>query len=180
MKVHTVMTKDVRVVNAKSSLAVAGEAMAEFGCGVLPVVDAQSKVIGILTDRDVCVTLARRNQLASQIPVYRAMSTDVVFCGPDDDIQMALRTMRSQQVRRLPVLGDDGALVGILSMDDVVVNATSWAGNVCPEVTPGEAVVTLRAIYGSRSARIPPVPPVSAPPRDGLRSMSNLHHFRPC
>jgi CBS domain-containing protein len=160
MKVQAVMTRDVRVVKEKGSLADAGCIMADFDCGVLPVMNDQGRLVGILTDRDICLSVAKKNQLPSRIPVGQAMSSKVVSCGPDDDIQVALRTMRSQQVRRLPVLGNDGSLVGILSMDDVVVNASATARAASPpEVTQGEAVSTLKAIYGSRPTRNPIIVP---------------------
>lgn len=155
MKVRAVMNKPVQTVGAESSLAEAGNRMAENDCGVLPVVDSKSKVIGILTDRDICVAVTSKNKLASEIPASEAMSPRVFACGPDDEIQNALATMQYRLVRRLPVLDDRGALVGILSIDDIIIHAGPASATRQAEVTYGEAFSTLKAICGMRASHPP-------------------------
>jgi CBS domain-containing protein len=153
MKTRAVMTKTVKYVGPNSDLASAGRVMAENDCGALPIIDEKGRVIGIVTDRDICLALTAKNRLASEIPVTDVMSTKVYSCGPDDDIQTALRTMQNKQVRRLPVLNEDGKLQGILSMDDIVLRASSVRAATPPEVTYGEALNTLQEIYKSRPSR---------------------------
>ena len=145
MRVRDLMRREPRVTRPDASLAAAGRVMAEVDCGILPVVD-DGRLVGVITDRDVCLAVARQERAASQIEVRRAISADLHTCGPEAAVSDALATMREHRVRRLPVLGPDRALAGILSMDDVVL-ATR------PEGTPGftgpaygEVVETLRAI----------------------------------
>jgi CBS domain-containing protein len=149
MKVRAVMNTPAQTVSAESSLAEAGRRMAKDECGVLPVVDSKGKVVGVLTDRDVCVALATKNRRASDIPANEAMSPRVYACGPGDDVQRALETMRYRLIRRLPVVDDAGKLVGILSIDDIVIHA--GPASATPEgVTYGEAFRTMRAVCGTR------------------------------
>jgi CBS domain-containing protein len=154
MKVRAVMNKPVQTVSSDSSLAEAGKRMAENDCGVLPVVDGKCRVVGILTDRDVCLALATKNRLASEISALEVMSPHVCACGPDDDLSKALETMRHRLVRRLPVVDDAGRLVGILSIDDIIIHA--GPASATPEgVTYGEAFRTMRAVCGTRVTHPP-------------------------
>ena len=155
MKVRAVMNKPVQTIPAESSLAAAGKIMSENDCGVLPVVDARNQVIGVLTDRDVCLALASKNRLASEVSVHETMSPRVFACGPDDEVQTALETMQYRLVRRLPVLDDERRLVGILSIDDIVIHAGPTAAKPPSEVTYGEAFDTLKAICGLRATHPP-------------------------
>ena len=159
MKVRAVMNKPVKTVNAASSLAAAGKIMSENDCGVLPVVDEKNQVIGVLTDRDVCLALTAKNRLASEVVVEEAMSPRVFACGPDDEIQAALETMEYRLVRRLPVLDDSRKLVGILSIDDIVIHAGPATAKRPAEVTYGEAFSTLKAICGTRLSHPPLIVP---------------------
>ncbi len=155
MKVRAVMNKPVCTIPAESSLAAAGKIMSENDCGVLPVVDDRNQVIGVLTDRDVCLALTSKNRLASEVPVNEAMSPRVFACGPDDEVQTALETMQYRLVRRLPVLDDARKLVGILSIDDIVIHAGPATAKPPTEVTYGEAFSTLKVLCGLRASHPP-------------------------
>jgi predicted transcriptional regulator len=122
--------------------------MKKHDCGVVPVVNAQNKVVGMITDRDICLALGPRPLPAAGIPVTEVMSRRVYACGPGEEIPAALRTMKNKRVRRLPVI-DNGRLVGILSMDDVVMRAEASTEQVLEssEVDYGQTVDTLKAIY---------------------------------
>ncbi len=153
MKIRAVMTKSVRFIAPRTSLSEAGAIMKENDCGTLPVVDDEGRVAGILTDRDICLALTGRDRRASEVHAAEVMSPKVFSCGPDEDIQSALATMRNKQVRRLPVVGDDGKLEGILSMDDIVLQASPELPTTPPGVTSGEALGALQGIYKSRPVR---------------------------
>ncbi|HWC65671.1 MAG TPA: CBS domain-containing protein [Thermoanaerobaculia bacterium] len=155
MKVRAVMNRPVKSVGVASSIAAAGKIMNENDCGVLPVIDEKGQVVGVLTDRDVCLALTEKNRLASDVTVSEAMSPRVFACGPDDEIQNALETMQYRLVRRLPVLDESRRLVGILSIDDVIVHAGPATAKRPPEVTYGEAFSTLKAICGTRLVHPP-------------------------
>jgi CBS domain-containing protein len=146
MKVKEIMTAEPKTASPGTTLAAAAHLLWDADCGILPVVEG-GKPIGVVTDRDMYVALATRNKPASQITVGDVTSGTVWACGPDDDVHVALDTMRARRVRRLPVVAD-GSLVGIISMNDVVLAA--GAGNALGN---DEVVDTFKAICAHPPAR---------------------------
>jgi len=146
MKVIDVMMGTPYYCSPDANLGVATELMWKGNCGFLPVVGEGEKVLGVVTDRDICVALATRNCLAGELAVAEVMSRSVCSCKPEDDIHMALRTMREGHVRRLPVITKAGALVGVISIDDVLVRAEPLTLGKIPELSSDEVVRTFRAI----------------------------------
>ncbi|HEX6200433.1 MAG TPA: CBS domain-containing protein [Thermoanaerobaculia bacterium] len=122
MRVRDIMKHEPCFTSPGSHLARVGETMRDAGCGFLPVVGDEDRVVGVLTDRDVALAVTTRDRKASEIEVRQVMSGEVFSCGADDDIREALAVMRERKVRRLPVLAH-GRLEGILSLDDVVLEA---------------------------------------------------------
>ncbi len=90
-------------------------------CGVLPVLGEKGEVVGMITDRDVAIATMTKNKPPSGIFVAEVMSGKVHACGPDDRLESALETMATERVRRLPVLDAERRVVGLLSMNDVVL-----------------------------------------------------------
>jgi CBS domain-containing protein len=123
MKVEQVMRSEARHVSPAADLATAGRTMAEVGCGFLPVVDDSGRAVGVVTDRDLCLALVRSDRRPSEVAVSQAMSREIHACAVGDDLRRALATMGCFRVRRLPVLGADGTLHGVLSLDDVALAA---------------------------------------------------------
>ena len=123
MRISDVMHREPSVCRPETTLAEAGRVMASIDCGILPVVDETESVLGVLTDRDICLALTERNARPSTIFVRDVMSRDVATCRAHHDLSEALGKMRSRRVRRLPVVSDDGLIEGILSLDDVVLLA---------------------------------------------------------
>ena len=150
MKVRELMTKNVACCRAETNLATAGELMWENDCGVLPVVDEAGKVTGILTDRDICIALTTRDFQSSKIAVGDAAIPKVVMCEADDDIHSALKTMRREKIRRLPVVNRAGALEGILSINDIVLRAEKGDARIQPELTYDDVVHTFQGICAHR------------------------------
>lgn len=122
------MTRSVRACHPETNLAAA--LMWEGDCGTLPVVVDGGKIIGMITDRDIAIELGTRRQIAAETPVSEAMSKEVFACAPDDDIHTALKTMRKDRVRRLPVINDEGSLQGSLSMNAVAIHAEKFDGSL--------------------------------------------------
>jgi CBS domain-containing protein len=145
MKVREIMTPQPKTASRNTSLAAAAQLLWGADCGVLPVVDG-GKLVGVVTDRDMYVALATRNKPASQLTVGDVTADKVVTCGPDDDVHVALDAMASQRVRRLPVT-QDGALVGIISMNDLVL-----AAGADKAVRNDEVVGALKAICAHHAA----------------------------
>ncbi|MGH9945089.1 MAG: CBS domain-containing protein, partial [Pyrinomonadaceae bacterium] len=119
MKVSDIMTGDVRACRPENNLAEAARVMWERDCGSVPVVDTSNRVVGMVTDRDICMAVATQNRLASEIRAGEIGLRQVITCSPEADVAAALALMQREQVRRLPVVDAQGALVGILSLHDV-------------------------------------------------------------
>jgi CBS domain-containing protein len=134
MKVKEVMTDLVRTCGADSNLAAAAMSMWDGDCGIIPVVDrSREQVIGLITDRDICIAAAMKGRPLSEIRVGEVISGKVYSCAPDDDVESALTTMIRHQVRRSPVIDAQGKLAGILSLNDVIRSAGSGVDPVKQE-----------------------------------------------
>jgi CBS domain-containing protein len=142
VKVSDIMTKDVRACTPDTTVAEAAHLMWEGDCGILPVVD-DGILDGVVTDRDMYIALATQNARASHLRVGAMATKTVVTCAPEDDVQTALETMKQALVRRLPVVGPDGTLVGILSINDILMVAGRGKTVKCDQVLD-----TLQGICG--------------------------------
>ncbi|MGH9139780.1 MAG: CBS domain-containing protein, partial [Vicinamibacterales bacterium] len=125
MKVRDLMTSDVKTCGTDTNLATAAKIMWEGDCGAVPVTDERGRVVGIITDRDICIAGATRSRTEGEIPVHDVISKAVFTCSPGDEVRTALETMKNKKVRRLPVVGHDGQLAGILSIHDIAIQARS-------------------------------------------------------
>jgi CBS domain-containing protein len=121
MLVSEAAVRDVQTVKEGASLAEAGRLLRDAECGVLPVIESNHRLVGIVTDRDVALALAAEDSPASGMTVGEAMTRDVQTCRPEEDVRVALRRMAEHGVRRLPVCVAEGLLVGILSVDDLLL-----------------------------------------------------------
>jgi CBS domain-containing protein len=119
MLVKDLMTRAVKTCRPVTSVGEAAATMRDAGCGCLPVVDAHGKVLGIVTDRDVCLLVARQRD-PWDVPVSDIMSADVRVCLPQDDLSVALVVMKEHGVRRVPVADARDHLKGLISIDDVI------------------------------------------------------------
>jgi CBS-domain-containing membrane protein len=115
-------------------------------CGFLPVEATDGKVIGVITDRDICIALGTRSRVAGDIAVGEVMSGKLYSCAPDDDIHLALQTLKEGKVRRLPVIAQKGSLVGVISMDDILLRTEPMSLGREPELSSDEVVRAYRAI----------------------------------
>ena len=141
MKVQTLMTTDVGTCRPDTNLAVVAHLMWDKDCGFIPVVDAAATVVGVVTDRDICIATATRRLLAEHITAREAMRSPVHTCHTDDTIAAVLAQMKASKVRRLPVVDKTGALKGVISMNDIVLAAAANKG-----ITPAAIVGALAAI----------------------------------
>ena len=148
MKVRDVMMRTPAYCKPETNAGEAVELMWKHNCGILPVVDSSHRVTAVVTDRDLCVALGTRSRLPGQISVKDIANGKAHCCHADDEIQAAMETMSERQVRRLPVIREDGTLDGIVSMDNIVLHAT--AQGCSPEITDTEIVRTLQDIYSPR------------------------------
>lgn len=125
MKVQEVMTDRIQSCRPTDKISMVARMMRQENCGFIPVVALDGVPVGVITDRDVCMAVATRQQNAADIEVRDLMSRQMFACLTQDDIQVALKRMKETRVRRLLVMNDRGKLEGILSLDDVVLSATA-------------------------------------------------------
>jgi CBS domain-containing protein len=120
MIVADLMSKNVMSVTPDSKLAEAAQLMWQHDCGALPVLEPKSgRVIGMLTDRDICMACWSRGLAPGDVFVSDAMSQNLVHCHPSETIERAEIIMHANQIRRLPVVDADERLLGILSLADI-------------------------------------------------------------
>ena len=123
MTVKEVMTKPVATCRLDTNLAEATALMWENNCGILPVLNETGELAGVVTDRDLCIALGTRECSIRRIMRTGCRQRQIQVCKASDDIHSALWSMSEGKIRRLPVVNDDAMLEGIVSMDDVVLNA---------------------------------------------------------
>ena len=145
MIVKDIMKKAVATCPPESDLQSVIEVMRARDCGFLPVVDSHGIVVGVITDRDICLAGGTKHRTLARVSVKETMSHPVFSCFPDENIKVVLATMAKHRVRRLPVLNKTGHLEGVLSIDDVV-QAPQRRGAATAE----EIVAALRGIYSDR------------------------------
>lgn len=146
MKVKDVMTAGAMACLPQTSLAEAAALMWENDCGTLPVLDDSGRVVGMVTDRDICFGATTKDSPPSEISVREVITGRVYACGPEDDVREALHTMRRERVRRLPVVAENGTLRGILSMNDVALKADKGDGKKHDGLSYADVVETYKAI----------------------------------
>jgi CBS domain-containing protein len=148
MKVEDLMTTDVGACRPFDSVDRSAKVMWERDCGAVPVLDQEGRAIAMLTDRDICMAALTQGKALGEIRVSSAMSRGLWSCRPGDDVKDAEETMRAHQVRRLPVVDQDGKLLGVLSISDLARAAVSTKGGRSKKKPVGASDVgkTLGAI----------------------------------
>ena len=146
MKVKEVMTFTPYTCRREANLGEATELMWKGNCGFLPMIGPDGKVCGVITDRDICIALGTSSKLASQITAGEVSGGKLFACSPEDEIHVALLTMREGKVRRLPVIDSDGKAVGVLSIDDVLLRAEPSGSGRIVELSTDEVVRSYRVI----------------------------------
>ena len=116
------MTDRPRCVTAETTVSEAAQLMKSDDVGSLPVLDGE-QLAGMITDRDIVIRAIAEGKDPRGMPVREVASRELVRVNADDDLSSALQLMATQQVRRLPVVDDDGRLVGILAQADVAREA---------------------------------------------------------
>lgn len=119
MLIRDLMSTSVQTCRAYESLNAAAQKMWEADIGAVPVLDDKERVVGMLTDRDICMAAHMRGLPLFEIVAAEAMSRTVVTCAPTDTIAQAEELMRAHAIRRLPVVDQGRHVVGIISMNDL-------------------------------------------------------------
>jgi CBS domain-containing protein len=133
--IRDLMTKNPCSIEADKSVAYAAKMMRDEDVGLAPIVEGE-KLIGTLTDRDIAVRVVAEGKDANQTTVREVASTNIVTIDPQQNLDEALRLMAKHQVRRLPVVEEDGKLVGVVAQADVAREGDAeQTGQVVQEIS---------------------------------------------
>ncbi|MBI2930964.1 MAG: CBS domain-containing protein [Planctomycetes bacterium] len=155
MKVRDLCICDVAAATRRTSLARAGMLMRKYEVGSLPVVDRHDRVIGMLTDRDCFLEIARRNAPASELFAEEIMTERPASVSAKDDVRDALDLMARYKVRRLPVVDEEGRLEGILSIDDLICHSVEEGrGRTIPYEDVVETLCEIVKEYAAESGEL--------------------------
>jgi CBS domain-containing protein len=130
MHIRELMTADPEACVAGDSCAAAVAIMRRRNCGFVPVVDTQAnkRLVGVVTDRDIALHFEKVNKPAREIPVSACMARHIKTVTPEANLSEAAKLMEEFAIHRLPVVQDGQRLVGVLSLKDIAVAADKrWA-----------------------------------------------------
>jgi CBS domain-containing protein len=151
MRIRDLMSQPVVTCPSECTADVPARLMWEFDCGVIPLVDQEGRVTGIVTDRDLCMAALMQGKPLYEIACDSVMTRDVICCSPEESIEAAELQMRDGRVRRVPVVDEDGHPVGLVSMNDLARLASGTKRSVVDR----ELVRTLAAVSQPRDTSAP-------------------------
>jgi CBS domain-containing protein len=142
MKIQEIMTKDPSFVTPDATVRDAAQVMKREDVGIVPVVDGQNekRLIGLVTDRDIAIRCIADGKDGTCRVRDVMSSDDLATCSQNDDVEDVMSAMRTEKVRRIPIVDERGSLVGIVSQADVLTKTrdTSRAGEIVEEISePG-------------------------------------------
>src|SRR5713226_3746308 len=122
MHISEVMTKNPTCCTPSGTAQMVARIMKEQDTGIVPVVENNEsrKLIGVVTDRDLCLGVVAEGKEPKSVQVKSCMTDKVVSCRPEDDLDKVIKLMQDNQVRRIPVVDAQNQIVGIVSLADVV------------------------------------------------------------
>lgn len=153
MRVSNLMSKHVTSIEQGESLGNAAQLMWDCDCGAIPVRDERGKIVGIVTDRDICMATWSRGVAPAEIRCAEAMSSPVHCCSPEDSIATAESLMRANKIRRVPVVDREQRLVGIISLADIAQSVGSPQHLADPDLSPERLAMTVSTICEGRTNR---------------------------
>jgi CBS domain-containing protein len=146
MKVAQMMTRDVQSCTPETNLAAAAMQMWNGDCGALPVVDDDGRLLGMITDRDICIAAATNHKDIARIKVGEVTTGEVQSCAPETSVRDALKIFEQARVRRLPVVDEDNKLQGILSISDIVLHTGEGRDTKATDISYADVAKTFKAI----------------------------------
>lgn len=134
-----IMTTNPECCLASDKVYTVAQRMQSEDIGLLPVVENHNskKLIGIITDRDLAVRVVGASQDVTSTQVGNVMTTNPVVCQPGDSLDTTLEVMEKHQIRRIPVVNNDGQVVGIISQADVAtrLDSTDEVGQMVEQIS---------------------------------------------
>ena len=123
MLIEELMTKEIRTCHANDPMNRAAQIMWDLDCGAVPVVGDDGRVVGMITDRDICMAAYTQGKPLAEIPVWVGASRDVFAVQPFDSVHTAEQLMQEKRIRRVPVVDDAGKPSGVVSLADIARRA---------------------------------------------------------
>jgi len=151
MQISAIMERDVKTCGPADSLREAALLMWEGDCGAVPVLDDHRRVVGMITDRDICMSAFFKDVPLSTITIEEVMSRQVHCCRPEQTVAEAEALMREAQVRRVPIVNDEHELVGILSLADIARTMRTQPPSASHEISLAAVGETLAGIARTRN-----------------------------
>jgi CBS domain-containing protein len=139
MKVRDIMTPNPACCTPEDTAERAARLMRNLDVGAIPIIDNEQdrRPVGIVTDRDLCLGVVASGADPGSTTLAGHMSPELVCCRPEDDVREVSELMQSRQIRRVPIVDESGACVGIVAMADLAVKAPreGQAGEAIQEVS---------------------------------------------
>lgn len=158
MKIKELMTaRSLQFCSPQTNLKEASALMKKANCGALPIVDENRIVVGILTDRDIALSLSEHGPGSfAETKVEKIMSRNVRTIKETDDLKTALKVVRDHGVGRLPVVNAEGRLTGIISMHHLLEKNVTEASSRSDDhpVLEENLVRTIRSLYGHYASTV--------------------------
>ena len=127
-KCRDLMTKDPASCTASDTVVKVAGLIKQHDVGSVPVVEpGDTRLVGIVTDRDLVVKVLAAGRGVEQATVRDAMTPNPASCREDDDLEQAMKLMKERQVRRMPIVDGSGRLTGIIAQADVATRANKDA-----------------------------------------------------
>jgi len=121
LRCRDIMTRNLVVAQRDTKLQQVAVMMRESDAGIIPVVENENKLVGLITDRDIVVRAVADGEDITTTKAEDVMTSELHTASPDDRIFDVIRKMGDKQIRRVPVVGADGNLQGIISMADIAL-----------------------------------------------------------
>lgn len=125
MQIQEIMSRPAKTCRPSDDLGSAARLMWECDCGAIPVTGDSGELVGMITDRDICMATYMKGAPPQSISVGEAMAKQVYSCQPHQSVEAAERMMSENQVRRIPITDSQKHLVGMLSLNDIARHAAS-------------------------------------------------------
>lgn len=154
MNVRDLMSWEVRTCHPDTDLGTVAMMLWNQDCGIVPVVErGTNRLLGVVTDRDICMAAATKNRAPATIRVSELPGGLPRSCFPDDVLRSAMDVMTDAQVHRLPVVDAEGVLKGILSMNDLILASGPAGKRGGPAVLDSDVMRVLRSISKHRQQK---------------------------
>jgi len=136
VRIGDIMTRRPRTVNPNATVADAAAMMRRLNVGSLPVCDG-SRLVGMVTDRDITIRSSAEGRDPHLTPVRDVMTSGVAWATEDDPVEAAAKIMRDHRIRRLPIVDDHHSLVGVISLGDLAVDVddTELSGDTLERIS---------------------------------------------